>query len=86
MAKKGFNGLLEWILEREGHDFLVEIERPYIKNKFNLIGLKAKFTEELNFKDSSLSDDSFRQMVKHLYKSSAPTPKSLEDEKYVQFV
>jgi hypothetical protein len=77
---------LEWILAREGNEFLVEIDRSFIKNKFNLIGLKEKFREELNMKDSQFNDESFNMMVKHLYKSSAPTPESLQDEKYVQFV
>ena len=48
---KRFKGLLEWVMEQEGHDFLVEIDRSYIKNKENLIGLKEKLREELNMKD-----------------------------------
>ncbi len=40
-AKK-FRGLLEWVMEQEGHEFLVDIDRSFIKNKQNLIGLKEK--------------------------------------------
>ena len=27
-----FNGLLEWILERDGHEFLIEVDREYIRD------------------------------------------------------
>ena len=29
-AKK-YNGLLEWVLDQEGHEFLVEVDRSFIK-------------------------------------------------------
>jgi hypothetical protein len=38
-----FNGLLEWILEREGHDFLIDVDREYIRDAFNHTGLMEKF-------------------------------------------
>lgn len=44
------------MLDQEGHDFLVEIDRSFIKNKENLIGLKEKVREELNMKDDQLDD------------------------------
>lgn len=30
---KKFKGLLEWVLEQEGHEFLVDVDRNFIKNK-----------------------------------------------------
>jgi hypothetical protein len=39
---KRFRGLLEWVMEQEGHEFLVDIDRSFIKNKLNLVGLKEK--------------------------------------------
>jgi hypothetical protein len=36
---KRYKGLLEWVLDQEGHEFLVEIDRAYLKNKMNLEGL-----------------------------------------------
>lgn len=36
---KRYKGLLEWICDREGHEFLVEIERNWLKDPLNLIGL-----------------------------------------------
>ena len=42
IIKKGkrFAGLLEWILDRDGHEFLCEVDRSFLKDKSNLIGLK----------------------------------------------
>lgn len=56
MKPKKFNGLLEWVLQQEGHEFLVDIDRSFIKNKENLIGLKEKLKEELNMKEEQLDD------------------------------
>jgi len=39
---KRFRGLLEWVLEQEGHEFLVDVDRSFIKNKQNLVGLYDK--------------------------------------------
>ena len=45
---KRYKGLLEWICDREGHEFLVEVDRAYIRNPINHIGLMKKFYGELN--------------------------------------
>jgi hypothetical protein len=81
-----FNGLLEWILEREGHEFLVEVDRQYIKDQFNHTGLMEKFMSDLNLTEETMSRTQFKLYLKHLYKSSAPTQQNLEDEKYLQFI
>jgi len=39
---KRYNGLLEWILDRDGHEYLVDIDRAFIKDKTNLYGLREK--------------------------------------------
>ena len=54
-AKK-FNGLLEWILQQEGHEYLCEVDRKFIINKDNLIGIKEKMREDLNLKPEQLDD------------------------------
>jgi casein kinase II subunit beta len=83
---KKFHGLLEWVLEQDGHDFLVEVDRSFIKNRENLIGLKEKLSEELNLKDEKLDDRQFNMYIKHLYKSVSPSKESLADEKYFMFL
>ena len=42
IIKKGkrYKGLLEWILDRDGHELLCEVDRGYLRDKFNMIGLK----------------------------------------------
>ena len=85
---KKYNGLLEWILERDGHEFLIPVERSFIKDKFNLEGLKEKFIQELNRKENENVDwdRKFNQYIKHLYKAAAPSPQHLQDENYLQFL
>lgn len=68
-----FNGLLEWILEREGHDFMIEVDREYIRDAFNHTGLMEKFMSDLNLSEENMSKTQFKLYLKHLYKSSAPT-------------
>ena len=69
--------MLEWILDREGHEFLIHVDREFIKDKMNLIGIKEKFIKELNGKDDELFDKRFKQYIKHLYKSAEPSPEHL---------
>ena len=53
---KRFNGLLEWIIERDSHEFLVAVDRKFIKDKFNHIGLYKKFLDEAHVKEENLSE------------------------------
>ena len=41
LKAKRFKGLLEWICDRDGHEFLVEVDRAYIRDPVNHIGLMA---------------------------------------------
>ena len=75
--------MLEWILDRDGHEFLVDIDRAYLKDKSNLIGIKEQLLEELNIKDG---DTQFKYYIRHLYKAAAPTKEDLADEKYLYYV
>lgn len=77
---------MEWVLDQEGHDYLVDVDRAFIKNKENLVGLKEKIQDELNMKEEQLDDSQFTQYIKHLYKSAAPSKESLADEKYFMFL
>jgi len=70
---KRFKGLLEWVLEQEGHEFMVDVDRSFIKNKQNLEGLKEKLQKETSSKEESLDDRTFNMYIRHLYKSSRPT-------------
>ena len=43
-----FNGLLEWIVQQDGHEFLVEVDRAFIKDKLNLIGIREHLCRDLD--------------------------------------
>jgi len=83
---KRYNGLLEWITERDGHEFMVTIDRGFLKDKLALIGIKEKFIKELNLPNDRVGEKKFNTLLQHLFQSSGPTPEALADEKYVQFV
>lgn len=53
---KRFKGLLEWILDREGNEYLVEVDRGYLKDKQNLTGIKEQFQQSLGPSDE-ISDN-----------------------------
>jgi hypothetical protein len=39
LRARRYKGMLEWILDREGHEFLVNVDRSFIRNEENLFGL-----------------------------------------------
>lgn len=56
LKNKRYNGLLEWVLDQEGHEFLCEIDRSYLKDKSNLIGIREKLKNELSLKEDAMDD------------------------------
>ena len=42
---------VQWYLSLEDHEFLVEVDRDFISDKFNLIKLKENFTSKDRFKE-----------------------------------
>lgn len=41
----------QWFLSLEDHEFLVEVEKDFIKDKFNLIGLKSFMPSKERYKE-----------------------------------
>ena len=60
---KRYNGLLEWITEREGHEFLVPIDRGFLKDKLNLIGIKEKFIDEMSLPNDKSGEKQFNTLL-----------------------
>lgn len=79
--------MLEWILEREGHEFMVAIDRSFIRDESNLVGLAEKMSEDLHMpKEILVKQNRLSLYIRHLYKASAPTASNLADEKYLAFI
>ena len=55
---KRFKGLLEWILDREGNEYLAEVDRAFFKDSQNLVGIKEQFQQSLGPNDQ-ISDNQF---------------------------
>jgi hypothetical protein len=60
-------------LDREGHEFLVHVDRNFIKDQRELYGLHKILKEELSNSNESLKKSKFNMYLKHLYYSAAPT-------------
>lgn len=86
MPAKKFKGLMEWILDRDGHDFLVQVDRSFIRDEDNLVNLIDRLADELHLSKETLKKGRFSLFLRHLYKAAAPTPDNLQDEKYLQFI
>jgi hypothetical protein len=46
-----FAGWIQWYLSLEDHDFLIEVDKDFINDKFNLIKLKDHFPSKERFKE-----------------------------------
>ena len=53
---KKYKGLLEWILDRDGHEFLIEVDRTFLRDKMNFIGLRESFMSQLNIPKDKLPE------------------------------
>lgn len=70
--------MLEWILDRDGHEFLVPVDRSFIRNEENLYGLLERIHKEMNLpKDVLIKQGRFQLYIRHLYKAAAPKPEDL---------
>ena len=43
-------------MDRGGQEFLVKVDREFIRDKFNYHGLREKFIEELNISEDNMSE------------------------------
>lgn len=48
LRARRYKGMLEWILDREGHEFLVQVDRSFIRNEENLFGLMDRINKEMS--------------------------------------
>ena len=83
VKNKKYKGIMEWILDREGHEFLVQIDRNFLRDEENLHDLIDKLSEELQISKSTLKKGRFSLYLRHLYKAAAPTAENLQDDKYL---
>lgn len=69
----GPGGWIQWFCSLEGHDFLVEIEEEYIKDFFNLYGLKKRF-----------KTDRYSTCIKMILSNYSPTEEDLQNEEFLE--
>lgn len=69
----GPGGWIQWFCSLEGHDFLVEIEEEYIRDQFNLYGLKKRF-----------KTDRYSTCIKMILSNYSPTEEDLQNEEFLE--
>ena len=73
-AIKQFNGWIQWFLSQEDHEFLVEIERDFIGDKMNLLGLRDHFP----------SKERYNECLKLLVSSKVPNEEDIHNPKFLE--
>ena len=71
---KQFNGWVQWFLSQEDHEFLLEVERDFIADKMNLIGLRDYFSTKEKYNDS----------LKLLMSSKIPNEEDIHNQKFLE--
>jgi casein kinase II subunit beta len=69
----GPQGWIKWFCTLDGHDFLVEVDEDFIKDKFNLYGLARKFKPER-----------YEQCLKMILATYTPTSEDMANEEFME--
>lgn len=69
-----YSGWIQWYLSLEDHDLLVEVDKEYITDKFNLIKLKEHFT----------SKDRYKECLRLLLSNKIPNEEDLQNQKFLE--
>jgi len=64
-------GWIQWFCDLEGHEFFVEVEIDYIKDTFNLYGLKERIPR-------------FNEAMKMILSSDSPDSEDLNDQSFLE--
>ena len=64
-------GWIQWFCDLEGHEFFVEVEIDYIKDTFNLYGLKERIPK-------------FNGAMKMILSSDSPDSEDLNDQSFLE--
>ena len=66
-------GWVQWFCSLEGHEFLVEVDEEFLKDKFNHYGLHTQFPK-----------DKFKTLLKIILSPLAPNEEDLHDENFLE--
>lgn len=50
-SPKHFSGWIQWFISLEDHEFLIEVDKDFISDKMNLLGLRENFATKDRFKE-----------------------------------
>lgn len=64
----------------EDHQFLCEVDEDFIRDNFNLYGLKSKFNFYTYWNNSTI----YREALDLILSSETPDDEDLEDERFLE--
>ncbi len=73
MREKRVNGLLEWIMDGNGFECLVQVDRKFLASQSNFYGLRSQIIRNLNKDPKQYSEKYFALIIKHLLSSKEPS-------------
>ena len=76
-------GWIQWYCSLEGHDFLVEIDEEFIKDSFNLYGLRKKFSKE-RYEYAAATHPPRSALIKMILSNSSPNEEDLQNEEFLE--
>ncbi|CAI2375792.1 unnamed protein product [Moneuplotes crassus] len=62
---------IQWFCDREGHEFFCEIDEEYIRDQFNLYGLKPKFTR-------------YQEAIRMILREDPPEEEEFNQEEFLE--
>lgn len=75
-APAGIESWLQWYLSLEDHDFLVEVENDFMKDKFNLIKLRDGLFSTMMV---PMSKTRFKEAIKLILSNKVPSEEDLQN-------
>lgn len=66
-------GWIQWFLSLEDHEFLLEIDKEFIEDKMNLIGIRESFSKER-----------YKECLKLILSSKVPMEEDLQNQKFLE--
>ena len=76
-------GWIQWYCSLEGHDFLVEIDEEFIKDSFNLYGLRKKFNKD-RYEYARAKSSPCSALIKMILSNYSPNEEDLQNEEFLE--
>lgn len=74
LPPKPLTGWIQWFISLSDHDFLLEVDREFLSDKMNLLGLREHFS----------SKDKYKECLRLLSSAKVPSQEDLQNQKFLE--